>query len=82
METIQILLDIILGIVVFYLGTVEKRISNMQAKIEKTVRREDVDKIVELEIKTVTNEQSNLKEDLGRIEGKLDKLLDKITFIK
>lgn len=82
METIQILSNVVLGIIIFYLGTVEKRLSNMQGKIEKSVRREDVDKIVELEIKTVSNEQSNLKEDLGRIEGKLDKLLDKITFIK
>lgn len=63
---------------IFYLGIVEKRLSNMQAKLDKTANREEVNKIVELEIKAVINEQSNLKEDLGRIEGKLDKLLDRL----
>jgi hypothetical protein len=65
METIQLLSDILLGVMIFYLGTVEKRLSNMQAKLDKAVNRAEVNKIVELEIKTVVNEQANLKEDLG-----------------
>jgi len=78
METIQLLADIILGGVVFYLGTVEKRLSNMQDKLDKAVNRTEVNKLIELEIKTVVNEQVNLKEDLGRIESKLDRLLERL----
>ena len=78
MEIIQILINILLGIVVFYLTTVEKRLSDMQRKLEDTMKRTEVERVIELEIKPVRNEQSNLKEDLHRIEGKLDKLLDKI----
>lgn len=51
----------------------------MAAKLDKKINMEDMERVVELEIKTVSNEQSNLKEDLGRIETKVDKLLDKIT---
>ena len=82
MEVIQILLDIIVGIIIFYLGTVEKRIGTMQAKLDKKIDTEEVERVVELEIKAVANEQANLKEGLVRIETKLDKLLDKVTVIK
>lgn len=81
METIQVILGII-GLVntlmIFYLGTLEKRLSAMQAKLERTVDKEDVTRVVELEIKAVVIEQINLKEDLHRIELKVDKLLDKM----
>jgi CRISPR/Cas system-associated exonuclease Cas4 (RecB family) len=49
----------------------------MQAKIDKCITREDASKLVELELKSVANEQSNLKEDLVRIESKLDKILER-----
>jgi hypothetical protein len=79
MEIINILVPIIVTLIMFYLGIVEKRLSNMQAKLEKTVERDEVHKAVELEIKAVINEQVNLKEDLKRIEYKVDKLLDKFV---
>jgi hypothetical protein len=80
METINVILGII-GLVntlmIFYLGTLEKRLSNMQAKLDKTAEKEEVNKIINLEIKAVLNEQKNQKEDLLRIEDKLDKILQK-----
>lgn len=79
MEIIQLLADIILALVVIYLGTIEKRLSEMQRRQEALLKREEAKEIIDLEIKTISNEQSNLKEDLQRIEGKVDKLLDKIT---
>lgn len=82
MEIIQILADIILALVVLYLGVIEKRISTVQEKLEKKMDKEDIRQLLDLEVKAVTNEQSNLKEDLHRIEQKVDKLLDKITKVK
>jgi hypothetical protein len=67
------------GILLLYFGTVEKRISAMQAKLERKMDIDEVERTIGLEIKVVRNEQSNLKEDLSRIENKLDKLLDRLT---
>ncbi len=82
MEIIQILADIILALVLLYLGVVEKRISSMQDKLEKKMDRDVIRELLDLEVKAVNNEQSNLKEDLHRIEAKVDKLLDKLTRVK
>lgn len=81
METIQILADIILALMVIYLGTVERRLSNMQTKVDRSIHRSEVEKLITLELKSVVKESENLKDDLFRIEVKLDKLLDKITKI-
>lgn len=78
MEIIQILINIIVGFMAFYMGTVEKRISSMQAKLDSTPTKEDVKDIITLELKSIINESSNQKEDLKRIEDKIDKLVDKI----
>ena len=82
METIQILANIILGLIIFYLGILEKRLSDMQTKLDVKVSRKEMERTVDLEIQTVRNEQSNLKEDINRVEHKVDKILDKLTGIK
>ncbi len=67
------------GLCLFYFGILEKRLSNMQTKLERKMDIDEVERTIGLEIKVVRNEQVNLKEDLGRIEFKLDKLLDRLT---
>lgn len=51
----------------------------MQAKLDRKMDIDEVERLVSAEAKVVMNEQSNLKEDMNRIETKIDKLLDKIT---
>lgn len=77
MEIIQIIISIALPLMIFYLGVLDRKLNHMQAKLEKSITREEASKLVELELKSVANEQSNLKEDLVRIESKLDKLLER-----
>lgn len=79
MDISTIVQTIFTGILLLYFGTVEKRISAMQAKLERKMDIDEVERTIGLEIKVVRNEQSNLKEDLSRIENKLDKLLDRLT---
>ncbi len=79
MDISTIIQTIFTGILLLYFGTVEKRISAMQAKLERKMDIDEVERTIGLEIKVVRNEQSNLKEDLSRIENKLDKLLDRLT---
>lgn len=67
------------GLCLFYFGILEKRLSTMQAKLERKMDINEVERLVNAESKLVRNEQSNLKEDMGRIETKIDKLLDRIT---
>lgn len=82
MEIVNIIISIAVPIIIFYLGVLDRKLNNMQLKIDKAVTRDDADRIIELEIKTVTNEQTNLKEDINRVERKVDKILDKLTIIK
>lgn len=79
METWLIVGQVFTGCLIFYIGLLEKRLSDMQVKIDKSAKSEDVEKLIDLKVDTVVNEQVNLKEDLGRIEAKVDKLLDKLT---
>ncbi len=77
MEVVQILSSVILALVILYLGTVEKRIMRLFEKQERLIEREEVKEMLALELKVVAIEYAGVKEDLDRIESKLDKLLDK-----
>ncbi len=77
MEVVQILSSVILALVILYLGTVEKRIMRLFEKQERLIERDEVKEMLALELKVVAIEYAGVKEDLDRIESKLDKLLDK-----
>lgn len=51
----------------------------MKNKVEKTIEKDDIEKLIDLKMVVHQVEISGIKEDLRRIESKLDKLLDNLN---
>lgn len=81
MEIISILTAISTTIIAGYLKTVESRLRDMQKKQEYYMKRDEIKDILKLELKAVDIKSTNLKEDLDRIEHKLDYLVEKIVHL-
>lgn len=79
MGIFEIALSAITPIVVFYLGTLERRLSTMKHELNQTMAKEEVRQLIEDKQEPLHLEQREIKEDLHRIERKLDTLLDRLT---
>jgi hypothetical protein len=76
MDPITSLLLTIAGLL---FGSLEWRIRKMSDKISKLVDKESMHEYVDLKSELLRQSTSELKEDVKRLEIKIDKLLDKLN---
>lgn len=57
----------------------EKHIMKLQGKIDMTATKVEIEHLIDLKLQVRDLEIKGLKEDLHRIELKLDKLIDKLV---
>lgn len=70
---------VIYPLVIVYLGWNEKDKMSMKSKIYQLPEREEIVELIDLKMSGTHIETRELKENLRRIEGKLDKIIDKMT---
>lgn len=76
---IELLKYILIPILLCYIGYNEKDKSSMKTKVEKTVEKDDIEKLIDIKMMVHQVEIRDIKDDLRRIEGKLDKLIDSLN---
>lgn len=74
------MIDVILifmgSIAATWIGSLEYRIRTMQSNMQNMLPKEDVNDLIDLKQAVLTSQQADLKEDLSRLEVKIDKLID------
>ena len=70
-----LLLEIIGGIILLWLGSMEWRFRSMSETVRNLPDKEDVTHEIELKNESLKVLQNELKEDISRIERKLDILI-------
>lgn len=71
--------DILIPILLGYVAYNEKDKTNMKQKIEVTSPKTDVENLIDLKMQRHQVEIASIKEDLKRIETKLDRLIDRLA---
>lgn len=79
MELLDLLKYFLVPCLLCYIGYNEKDKFSMKNKVEKTIEKDDIEKLIDLKMVVHQVEISGIKEDLRRIESKLDKLLDNLN---
>lgn len=69
----------IIPIVLFYVGFLERRFSMISHRANQGLKKDEVEHLVDLKQASVQVRQEEIKEDLHRIESKLDRLLEKLA---
>lgn len=69
--------EIVMGVISVWLGANEYRLRSLQNKVNSTADRKEIHGLIDLKVESLKLMQGELKEDLKRIEHKLDKLLTK-----
>jgi ubiquinone biosynthesis protein UbiJ len=72
----EILTTIIVSIVSAWFGLLEYRMRKMQNKLDKCLTDEQTDKLIDLKQEPIKSKQDDVKEDIKRVEAKLDKLIE------
>lgn len=73
------LTSLLLTIAGLLFGSLEWRIRKMSDKISKLVDKESMHEYVDLKSELLRQSTSELKEDVKRLENKIDKLIDKLS---
>lgn len=76
MELLDLLKYFLVPALLCYIGYNEKDKMSMKTKVEKTSAKEDIEKLIDLKMVVHQVEIRDIKEDLRRLESKLDKVLD------
>lgn len=71
----EIIESIMLAIVGIWLSTIEWRQRKMLEQVEKTLTREEIDLEIRLRQEAIKQIQTDFKEDLKRVESKIDHLI-------
>lgn len=73
------LTQIIMGsVLTLWLSSQEYRIRYMREKLEEKTTREEVKELIDLKKEAIKIYQAELKEDITRVENKMDKLIEYI----
>lgn len=72
----NILETVITGILALWLGSMEYRMRKVVEKAEDKTSRKDVIELIDMKQEVVKAAHLDLKEDLNKIEKKIDKLLE------
>lgn len=73
MNILEIIIASILGL---WLGSNEWRLRNMNNELKRTLDKDDIRDLIDLKQEVLRSEQQDIKEDLRRLEAKIDKLID------
>jgi|DEB0MinimDraft_10_1074344.scaffolds.fasta_scaffold01596_19 polyhydroxyalkanoate synthesis regulator phasin len=73
------LTSLLLTIAGLLFGSLEWRIRRMSDKISNLVDKDSMHEFVDLKTEIVRQSTKELKEDVHRLEAKIDKLLDKLS---
>lgn len=79
MELVDIIKYVVLPLLIAYVGYNEKDKRSMRKTIQETAPKSEIEKLIDLRMQVHQVEIREIKEDLARIERKLDKLLDRLS---
>ncbi len=68
---------LVVAVVGVWLGSMERRMRNLDARVRLSPSRDEVHKTIDLKQEAVKVLQQELKEDLKEINRKLDRLIEK-----
>lgn len=69
---------VLLPIILAYIGYNERDKVHMRSRVDTMMTTEEVEKMIDLKTATQQVQIQDIKDDLIRIESKLDKVLDKL----
>ena len=73
------LIGIIGAVLALWLGSIEVRMRNLDARLREAPSRDEVAVEIDIRQEAIKAVQAEIKEDVNRLEHKIDKLLDKLT---
>ena len=79
MDLTTIIGSIVAPILIFYLGTIEKRIADMKRKVDYSISRRDAQELITLNRKDSDAELKNTKEDILEVKVILEKILTRLA---
>jgi len=79
MDILQIIQYVIATVVVPFGVYVVREISMVKERLADKMSNAEVEKLIDLKQQVLDVRQQELKDDLTRIENKIDRLLDKLT---
>ncbi len=79
MDLFDILKYILIPVVLCYIGFNEKDKSMIKTKVDKSLPKDDIERLIDLKMKVHQVQIQDIKEDLNRIESKLDLILNKLA---
>ena len=79
MELYDLLKFVLLPVMLCYIGFNERDKMSMKTKIENTSPRNDIEKLIDMKMQVHQVQIQDIKEDLERIEAKLDTILDRLV---
>lgn len=78
MEIYDLLKYVVLPVVLCYIGFNERDKSVMKYKLDNSISKLDVEKLIDIKIAVHQVQIQDIKDDLVRIESKLDMLLERM----
>lgn len=72
----QILIKTLIGILTTAIGYILKEIVKVKQELNKRPTMEQLDSYVDLKLEVTKHSQKDIKEDIQRLESKLDRLID------
>lgn len=78
MDLVTILQSILIPAIIAYALYNERDKNRVKNKIDKTYLKEDIEKIIDLKMRSRDVQIENIEDNLQRIEAKLDKIIDKL----
>ena len=79
MELYDLLKFVLLPVMLCYIGFNERDKGTMRTKIENTSPKNDVEKLIDMKMQVHQVQIQDIKEDLERIEAKLDTILARLA---
>jgi len=79
MDILQIIQYVIVTVVIPFGVYVVREISIVKERLAEKPSNAEVEKLIDLKQQVLDVRQQELKDDLTRIENKIDRLLDKLT---
>lgn len=73
---IELLAALPAAVLMLWLGSIEWRLRNMHNRQSKHMDSSDIKEMIDIKNETLKSKQQDLKEDIVRLESKIDKLLE------
>lgn len=64
------------AVLMLWLGSIEWRMRTMNSRLSEGMKATDIKEMIDLKQEALKQQQQDLKEDIHRLESKIDKLID------